>query len=100
MTQVYIWDFPVVVKTKKAKVTARYLANNDAKKSLSKLPKDFVKIKYLPKEYTSKITTIIYKDKIAIQSLVKDNIFVTVISDKLLYEGYKNYFEFMWNSLK
>lgn len=95
------YDFPhFIEKFKKAKVTARYLANHDAKLLLSKLPKEFVKIKYLPKEYNSEITTIIYKNKIAIQSLVKDNIFVTVISDKLLYEGYKNYFEFMWNSLR
>jgi sugar-specific transcriptional regulator TrmB len=94
------YDFPhFIEKFKKAGIKAKYLANFDAKKELNKLPLGFVEIRYLPKKYTSEITTIIYKDKVAIQSLVENNIFVTVMTDKLLYEGYKNYFEFMWNSI-
>ena len=48
---------------------------------------------------TSKSTTIIYSNKIAIQSLQEDNIYVIVITDELLYKSYRNYFEFMWNSI-
>jgi sugar-specific transcriptional regulator TrmB len=91
------YDFPHFVKKyEKAGINARYLANGSAKELLKQLPKSGVKIKYLPKEYSSEITTIIYKNKVAIQSLIKDNFFVVVISDKILYEGYRNYFEFMW----
>jgi len=91
------YDFPHFVKKyEKAGLNARYLANESARKLLKPLPKSKVKIKYLSKEYFSEITTIIYNGKIAIQSLVPDNLFVIVISDKKLYIGYKNYFEFMW----
>jgi sugar-specific transcriptional regulator TrmB len=95
------FDFPHFVKKyEKAGLTARYLANDSAKKLLEPLSKSKVKIKYLPKEYSSEITTVIYSDKIAIQSLVQGNLFVVLISDKKLYEGYKNYFEFMWKIAK
>jgi sugar-specific transcriptional regulator TrmB len=91
------YDFPHFVKKyEKAGVNARYLANESAKDLLKSLPKYKVKIKYLPKAYSSEITTIIYSNKIAIQSLVDDNLFVVVISDKKLSEGYRSYFEFMW----
>lgn len=94
------FEFPHFVKEcMKKSIYARYLSNKNAKKQLSKLPKKFIKIKYMPEKYTAKVTTIIYKDKVAIQSLQKDKIYVTLIEDKNLYESYKNYFEFMWNSI-
>ena len=94
------FEFPHFVKKyEKANITARYLANESSKKLLNLLPKGKVKIKYLPKKYSSEITTIIYSNKIAIQSLIKENIFVIIIKDKKMYEGYKNYFEFMWSML-
>lgn len=92
--------FPHFVKKYiKKKIRARYLANYDAKKLLQNLPKNFVEIKYLPEQYKSEITTIIYSGKIVLQSLIKENMFVVLIKDKKLYEGYKAYFEFMWNSV-
>ncbi len=91
------YDFPHFVKKfEKTNINIRYLANKSAKRLLESLPKK-IKIKYLPNQYTSDITTIIYANKIAIQSLLKDNIFVIVITDQRLYRGYRNYFEFMWN---
>jgi len=93
------FEFPHFVKQfAKAGLKVRYLANKSAEKSLSVLPKDKAKIKYLPEQYSSDITTIIYGNKIAIQSLIKENIFVILIDDEKLFKGYKNYFEFMWNS--
>lgn len=93
--------FPHFLKQYKKKgIKARYLANANAKKLLEELPKDFVKIKYLPEKYNSDVTTIIYNNKVAIQSLLGDNIFVILIQDKKLYEGYKSYFEFMWGLTK
>lgn len=81
-------------KIKQKNMKIRYLANEDAKKQ--KLA-SVAQTKYMPKEIRSEITTIIFNDKVAIQSLVKENIFVTIITDEQLSKGYKNYFEFMWN---
>ncbi len=96
-TEILRFSYPQFLKKfMKANIRERALANIDAKKIMKKHPKSHLKIKYLPREYKSEITTIIYSNKIGIQSLHKDNIYVIVITDKLLYEGYKNYFEFMW----
>ncbi len=92
------FEFPHLAKNAEEKgLKLRYLANANSKKELSKLPKGFVQIKYLPKEITSDVTTIIFEDKIAIQSLITENIFVTIITDKQLSKGYRNYFEYMWD---
>ncbi|MBS3056647.1 MAG: hypothetical protein J4473_04400 [Candidatus Aenigmarchaeota archaeon] len=94
------YSFPQFVKKYEiAGIKARYLANFDSKKWLRELPKKHVKIRYMPKEYCSGITTIIYSDFVAIQSLVKENMQVILIRDKILAAGYKKYFEFMWNSI-
>lgn len=83
-------------KLKQKNMKIRYLANEDVKRQ--KLA-SVAQTKYMPKEIKSEITTIIFNDKVAIQSLIKENIFVTLITDKELSKGYKNYFEFMWNSI-
>ncbi len=62
--------------------------------------RDYLKIKYLPQEYEADVTTIIYGDKVAIQSLQKENIYVIIIKDGFLYKTYKNYFNFMWKTAK
>lgn len=92
------FEFPHFVKKyEKAGLKVRYLANKSSEKLLAELPKDKARVKYLPEQYSSDVTTIIYSDKIAIQSLVEDNMFVILIKDEKLSKGYKNYFEFMWN---
>lgn len=93
------FEFPHIVKQGiKNKIKIRYLANKDSKKQLNKIPKQILKVKYLSEKYNAKVSTIIYSNKVAIQSLQKDRIYISVIKDKNLYESYKNYFEFMWNS--
>lgn len=95
------FEFPHLAKeAKRLNLKLKYLANKDAERQLKNLPKDFIEIKYLPKEVKSDVTTIIYNDKIAIQSLVKENIFVVIIHDKALSTGYLNYFQYMWNLSK
>ena len=94
------FEFPHFIKDcKKKKIKAKYISNENAKNQLDKLPKDMVKIKYMNKKFTAKVTTLIYKNKVAIQSLQKNKIYITVTTDKNLYETYKNYFEFMWRSI-
>jgi HTH-type transcriptional regulator, sugar sensing transcriptional regulator len=96
-----IFEIPHLIKEAKIKgLKLKYLANENAKSNLKKLPKKIVEIKYLPKKISSNITTAIYNDNIAIQSLVEDNIFILIINDKDLSLGYKNYFNYMWNLTK
>lgn len=87
-------------KFMKANIKEKALANISAKKKMSSHPRTHLKIKYLPEEYNAEVTTIIYNDKIAIQSLQKENIYVVIIKDRLLYETYKNYFNLMWKTSK
>ncbi len=95
--EVMKYSFPSFLKKyEAAKITARYLANFDAKNLLKDLPKNKVVTKYLPKEVASKVTTIVYGDYVTIQSLIEENLRVVIIKDKNLAAGYKNYFEFIW----
>ncbi|MGV8162189.1 MAG: TrmB family transcriptional regulator [Candidatus Nanoarchaeia archaeon] len=99
--EVLRFEFPHILKKFIDEgLKARYLANYDSKKLLSRIPQKHLKIKYLPKANYSDVTTIIYGEKVAIQSLRGDRIYVVVIKDKALSIGYKAYFEFIWNSLK
>ncbi|MFH1503565.1 MAG: helix-turn-helix domain-containing protein [Candidatus Diapherotrites archaeon] len=92
------FEFPHFIKLcEKKGIKARYIANKNSEKLLKKLPKNFVKIKYLEDKYNAKVTTIIYSNKVAIQSLQNEKIYITLIKDKNLYETYKNYFEAMWS---
>lgn len=87
-------------KFMKANIKEKALANLSSKKIMKTHSRAHLKIKYLPQEYEAKVTTIIYSNKIAIQSLQKENIYVVIIKDKFLYETYKNYFNFMWKIAK
>lgn len=99
-TKVLKFSYPHFLnKFLKKNIKERALANLQAKKIMEAHPKTHIQVKYLPKKYKAEVTTIIYGGKIAIQSLHKDNIYVVVIADNLLYKSYKNYFEFMWNQL-
>lgn len=87
-------------KFMKANIKEKALANISSKKTMSTHSRIHLKIKYLPEDYEAKVTTIIYDNKIAIQFLQKENIYVVIIKDKLLCETYKNYFNFMWKIAK
>jgi HTH-type transcriptional regulator, sugar sensing transcriptional regulator len=94
------FEFPhLLKKAKESELKLYYLANKSAERKLSELPEKFVQIKYLPKKVSSEVTTIIFNDKVAIQSLVKENVFVTILTDKSLSDGYKSYFRFLWDSI-
>ena len=98
--EVLKYNYPhIVEKFIQANIKERALANENAKKMMEEHPKTHMKVKYLPKKYKADVTTIIYAGKVAIQSLQKENIYVVVIKDPLLYSSYKNYFEFMWERI-
>jgi len=99
-TKILEFSYPHFLKKfMKAGIKERALANIEARKIIDSHSKRFLKVKYLPKKYNAEVTTILYANKVAIQSLQKDNIYVVVITDKPLYESYRNYFEFMWKSI-
>jgi len=99
-TEVLKYSYPhFLEKFIKKNIKERALANSQARKIMESHPKTHIKVKYLPEKYKAEVTTIIYNGKVGIQSLHEDNIYVIVISDKLLAESYKNYFEFMWGQL-
>lgn len=83
----------------KAGIKERAIANHNSRSIMDRHPRKFVKVKYLSEKYKSDVTTVIYGNKIAVQSLVKDKIYVIVIEDKDLAKSYKSYFEFMWDSI-
>jgi sugar-specific transcriptional regulator TrmB len=99
-TEILEFSYPHFLKKfVKSGIKERAIANIRARKIMDSHPRNFLKIKYLPEKFKAEVTTVLYANKVAIQSLQKDNIYVVVITDKLLYESYKNYFEFMWEML-
>lgn len=92
------YSFPAFVdRCEEAGISARYLANPEAEPYLERLPDSMVHVRYL-EEAQSAVTTIMYDETVAIQSLQEDNIFVVRIADAELADGYRSYFDFMWRA--
>ncbi|MFA6073177.1 MAG: helix-turn-helix domain-containing protein [Candidatus Woesearchaeota archaeon] len=90
--------FPNLIKTfSKTNIKIKYIVNGKREDFENTLPKKRAEIKYL--NLKSDVATIIYGDKVAIQSL-NDDMYAAVINDKRLAESYKSYFNFMWKSIK
>jgi len=58
------------------------------------------KIKYLPKSFQNPAAMNIYGDKIAIIHWSKERPFAILIQDKEIAQGYRNYFNGLWNIAK
>ncbi len=95
--EVLKYNFPHYLKRfKKAGIRARYISNLDARKALKEgLNKNF-EIRFLPKEVIADVTTVIYGNKIAIQSLVDEQFFVIVVDHAPTKKSYQMYFDFLW----
>ena len=85
------WDKKRLIK----KIKMRIIANIKIKPTKLKL----TKIKFIPKEFTSSVSTYIYDDKIALVMWV-DNPLGTIIDHQKVAESYKNYFEYLWKVAK
>lgn len=81
----------------KSKIKAKLLYNESARKD-RKIR--LAQIRYLPKDYHNPAAMNIYGDKVAIIHWSKDNPFVILIRDKEIAEGYRNYFNLLWNMAK
>jgi sugar-specific transcriptional regulator TrmB len=76
-------------------IKMRIVANIDIKPT--KIPS--TKIKYLPSEFHSSVSTYILDGKVVLIMWVEDPLAI-VIEQKEVYESYKNYFEYLWKNAK
>jgi len=82
----------------KQKIKTKIIFNKANKQSTKKIP--LAEIKYLPENYENPAAINIYGDKVAIIHWSKENPFVILIKEKQIAEGYRKYFELMWNVAK
>lgn len=83
------WDKERVKK----KIKMRIVANIDIKPTKIKL----TKIKYLPSEFNSSVSTYIFDDKVALIMWV-ENPLAIIVEHKSVYESYLNHFEYLWKT--
>lgn len=83
-------------KRQENKIKARIIFNSE--KSSKKIP--LAKIKFLSKEVSSEMSINIYGNKVAIVYWNKEKPFAIVINQQEIAEGYKKYFELLWNIAK
>ncbi len=82
-------------KRKSKKIRSKIIAQD---KKIKSLP--LSEIKYLPQKYTNPVSVNIYGDKVAIILWETNEPLAIVIKNKEISEGYKKYFELMWNIAK
>jgi HTH-type transcriptional regulator, sugar sensing transcriptional regulator len=85
------WDKERVKK----RVKMRILANVSIKPV--KIP--MTKIKYVPSEFNSSVSTYIFNGKVALVMWVENPIAV-IIEHSAIYDSYKKYFEYLWGIAK
>jgi sugar-specific transcriptional regulator TrmB len=83
-------------RRKKDRIKTRIIFNQTDKKPTIPLSE----IRYLPQKYNSPLAINIYGDKVAIILWSKENPIAIVIKNREISEGYKKYFELMWNAAK
>jgi len=88
------YDYPKWDKERvKKKIKMKIVANITIKPTKIKL----TKIKYIPQEFNSSVSTYIFDDKVALIMWVENPVGI-VIEHKAVYESYKNYFEYLWKT--
>lgn len=88
-----------VNKRVKLKIKAKLIySENDRGKHFTKNP--FLKVKFLPDEYSSHTTFRIYSDKVAILLLSKEEPLGIIMKNREITNGYRKYFEIIWKAAK
>jgi HTH-type transcriptional regulator, sugar sensing transcriptional regulator len=85
------WDGQRVTK----KIKMRVVANIKIKPTKILL----TKIKYIPEEFNSSVSTYLFDNKVAMIMWVENPLGI-IIEQKEVYESYKNYFEYLWKLAK
>jgi len=79
----------------KNKIKMRIIANVKIKPTKIRL----TKIKYVPSEFNSSVSTYIFNGKVALVMWIEEPLGV-IIEHKAVYESYKSYFEYLWKIAK
>jgi len=88
------YDYPKWDKERiKRKIKMRIVANIKIKPTIIPL----TKIKYVPSEFNSSVSTYIFDGKVAIIMWVENPMGI-LIEHKNVYESYRNYFEYLWKT--
>jgi HTH-type transcriptional regulator, sugar sensing transcriptional regulator len=86
------YDYPKWDKERIAKkITMKIIANISIKPAQIPL----TKIKYVPSEFNSSVSTYVFDNKVALIMWV-DNPLAVLIEHKEVYNSYKSYFEYLW----
>lgn len=80
------------------KIKTRIIFNKIKQEKTKKIP--LSEVRYLPEKYSSPLAVNIYGDKVAIILWSKENPLAIVIKQKEIADGYKKYFEIMWQVAK
>ncbi len=86
------YDYPKWDKERiKRKIKMRIIAN----RKIGNVKLKLTKIKYIPKEFNSSVSTYLFEKKVALIMWVENPIGI-LIEHKAIYESYKNYFNYLW----
>ena len=77
------------------RIKMRIVANIKIKPARIRL----TKIRYVPSEFNSSVSTYIFDDKVAMIMWV-ENPLGMIIEHKAVFEAYKNYFEYLWQTAR
>lgn len=88
-----------IQKRKKLKIRTRLIyPEKDRNKKFVKNP--LSKARFLPDKYSSYAALRIYGDKVALLLMSEDEPLAIIIKNKKIADGYRKYFEVIWNSAK
>ena len=87
-----------VSKRIKAKIALRLIYDEESRYRIKKNP--LSNIRYMPNQYSSRAALRIYGDKVAILLLSEEEPLAIVIKNNAIADGYKKYFEVMWEAAK
>lgn len=90
------YDFP---KWDKERVSKKIHMRIVANLKIKPVTLPLTKIKYVPSEFNSSVSTSIFGDKVALIMWVEDPLGV-IIEHKNVADSYRNYFEYLWKTAK
>jgi len=80
------------------KISIRLIYDESSRETVRKNP--LSDIRYIPMQYSSHAALRIYGNKVAIMLLSKEEPLAIIIKNKAIADGYKKYFEVMWEAAK
>lgn len=91
--------FHYINKRLKRKIKARLIYEESSRRKWF-VSNRLLQVRYLPNEYSSHAALRIYGNNVAIMLFSEDGPLAIVIENKNIADGYRKYFEVMWNASK